>query len=203
LYFPIANESGVMGSVTPNLGGDNKMGQNTFLLAPVSSEDLHNNKSSRNFWCDIKGKGLWSATGKSAVQESNLFTDKKEETVLDAGFMWHKVKRISKEYGLTSEITSFVPYTKDTLELMLVKVINSGEEDITLTPAAAIPMYGRSADNIRDHRHVTSLLHRVETTEFGVILNPTLTFDERGHHKNIVYLALRRMERNRLDFIQM
>lgn len=186
LYFPIANESGVMGSVTPLLGGDNKMGQNTFLLAPVSSEDLHNNKSTRNFWCNIKGKGLWSATGNSAVQEGDLFTDKKEETVLDAGFMWHKMKRVSKVFGITSEITSFVPYTKDTIELMLVKLYNSGEEDITLTPTAAIPMYGRSADNIRDHRHVTSLLHRVETTKFGVVLNPTLTFDERGHHKNSV-----------------
>ena len=49
LYFPIANENGVMSCVTPFLGGDSKMGQNTFLLAPVSSEDLHNNKSTRNF----------------------------------------------------------------------------------------------------------------------------------------------------------
>lgn len=186
LYFPIANESGVMGSVTPTLGGDNKMGQNTFLLAPVSSEDLHNNKSSRNFWCKVKGKGLWSAAGRSAVQEGALFTDKKEETVLDAGFMWHKVKRVSKEFGLTSEITSYVPSNKDTLELMLVRLINSGEEDITFTATAAIPLYGRSADNIRDHRHVTSLLHRVETAEFGVVLNPSLTFDERGHHQNTV-----------------
>lgn len=43
LYFPIANESGVMSSVTPYLLGDSKMGQNTFLFEPVSSENLHNN----------------------------------------------------------------------------------------------------------------------------------------------------------------
>ncbi|NLZ81931.1 MAG: cellobiose phosphorylase, partial [Clostridiales bacterium] len=186
LYFPIANESGVMGSITPTLAGDNKMGQNTFLLEPVTIEDLHNNNSSRNFWCNVKGKGLWSATGKSAAQEAMAFTDKKEETVLDAGFMWHQLRRVSKEYGITSEITSFVPSNKDTLEIMLVRLINSGEEDITFTATAAIPLYGRSADNIRDHRHVTSLLHRVETTEAGVVLNPTLTFDERGHQKNTV-----------------
>lgn len=196
LYFPIANESGVMGSVTPTLAGDSKMGQNTFLLEPVTIEDLHKSKSSRNFWCNIKGKGLWSATGQSAAQESKIFTEEKEETVLDAGFMWHQVKRVSKEFAITSEITSFVPGNKDTLELMLVKLINSGEEEITFTSTAAIPMYGRSADNIRDHRHVTSLLHRVETTECGVVLNPTLTFDERGHQKNTVIYGVFGFEEN-------
>lgn len=188
LYFPIANESGVMGSVTPTLGGDSKMGQNTFLLAPVSSEDLHNNKSSRNFWCNIKGKGIWSATGKSAKQEAALFSQDKEETVLTAGILWQKVSRVSKEYGITSEITSFVPCSNDTVELMEVTLKNSGEDILEFIPTAAIPLYGRSADNVRDHRHVTSLLHRVEVIKEGVVLNPTLTFDERGHRKNtIVY----------------
>ena len=188
LYLPIANESGVMSSVTPTLGGDSKMGQNTFLLAPVSSEDLHNNKSTRNFWCNIDGKGIWSATGKSAMQEAQLFTKDKENTTLEAGIMWQKTRRTSKRYGITSEIISFVPYTGETVELMVVTLINSGEEPITLTPTAAIPLYGRSADNVRDHRNVTSLLHRAKTTKTGVVLNPTLTFDERGHQINtIVY----------------
>lgn len=188
LYFPIANENGVMSSITPHLGGDCKMGQNTFLLAPVSSEDLHNNKSSRNFWCRIEGKGIWSATGKSAAQEADLFTDQKDETVLEAGFMWHKISRVSKRYGIASEITSFVPCSGETVELMIVSLRNKSDEELTITPIAAIPLYGRSADNIRDHRHVTSLLHRVETSINGVVVNPTLTFDERGHQKNkVVY----------------
>ena len=42
----------------------------------------------------------------------------------------------------------------------------------------------RSADNIRDHRHVTSLLHRIETTQYGIEVTPVLSFDERGHRKN-------------------
>ena len=188
LYFPIANESGVMSSITPRLSGDCKMGQNTFLLAPVSSEDLHNNKSSRNFWCRIKGKGVWSATGKSSAQEADMFTEYKDRTVLEAGFMWHKITRESARFGLTSEITSFVPYSDETVELMVVTLKNNSNEVLAITPTAAIPLYGRSADNIRDHRHVTSLLHRVETTMNGVIVNPTLTFDERGHQKNrVVY----------------
>lgn len=162
------------------------MGQNTFLLAPVSSEDLHNSKSSRNFWCRIEGKGTWSATGKSSAQESDLFTEQKDETTLEAGFMWHKITRVSKRYGITSEITSFVPCSGETVELMIVTLRNHSSEELTITPIAAIPLYCRSADNIRDHRHVTSLLHRVETTTNGVVVNPTLTFDERGHQKNKV-----------------
>lgn len=190
LYFPIANERGVMSSVTPTLGGDSKLGQNTFLLAPVSSEDLHNNKSSRNFWCSFEGLEYWSATGKSSWQEALLFTDKKEPTKLEAGFMWQKITRVSKKFGITSEILSFVPHTEDTVELMLVTLSNSGSEQISFTPTAAIPFYGRSADNIRDHRNVTSLLHRTRTTEYGVILNPTLTFDERGHQKNTMVYGI-------------
>ena len=53
LYFPIAGEQGIKSSVTPNFSGDSKLDQNTFLLEPVSSENLHNNKSSRNFWCCV------------------------------------------------------------------------------------------------------------------------------------------------------
>jgi len=53
LYFPLANESGMMSSITPLLGGDIKTGQNTFLMAPVSVRDLNNSKSSRKFWLNI------------------------------------------------------------------------------------------------------------------------------------------------------
>ena len=72
-YFPIANEAGVMSSLTPTLNGDCKMSQNTFLLAPVSAEELHNNKSSRNFWLYIEGYGAWSATGTSGKQKYEVF----------------------------------------------------------------------------------------------------------------------------------
>lgn len=193
-YFPIANEKGVMSSVTPILNGDCKMGQNTFLLAPVSAEELHNNKSSRNFWIDVDGKGAWSVTGASAMQQAKLFTDDKDETVLEAGIMWHKVTRISEEMGVKAEVTSFVPnlveangeVTEDTVELMKVTITNIGNEQLVLRPTAAIPLYGRSATNLRDHRHVTSLLHRIQTTEYSVLVNPTLTFDERGHKVNTI-----------------
>ena len=69
LYFPLAGDGGLKSSITPNLGGDSKTDQNHFLLEPVSIENLHNNRSTRNFWCRIEGKGCWSATGISAEQE--------------------------------------------------------------------------------------------------------------------------------------
>lgn len=36
---------------------------------------------------------------------------------------------------------------------------------------AAVPLYCRSADNIRDHRNVTSMLHRIITVKNGVTIN--------------------------------
>lgn len=186
LYFPVAGESGVMSSITPLLGGDSKTGQNTFLLEPVSSENLHNNKSSRNFWLKMQNGELWSATGVSSRQQAEKFTKAKEETVLEAGIMWHMIKRKSAAYGLTSEVTTFVPHTEDKVELTMVTIENIGKNYMTATPVAAIPIYARSADNIRDHRNVTSMLHRIITAENGVIVNPALTFDERGHRKNAV-----------------
>lgn len=74
LYFPIAGEQGLKSSVTPNLGGDSKLDQETFLLEPVSSENLHNNRSTRNFWCIVGESGCWSATGASAEAEDKKFT---------------------------------------------------------------------------------------------------------------------------------
>lgn len=187
LYFPLVGERGIKSSITPSLNGDIKIGQNQFILEPVSVENLHNNKSSRNFWCHVDKKGIWSATGASAKEQSNKFTEKKEETYLEAGVLWHKLTRKSSEYELQSEITSFVPVEKlnsPNVEIMQVTIKNTGLSATLISPTAAIPIYGRSADNIRDHRHVTSLLHRIKTTEYGVAVRPTLTFDERGHKKN-------------------
>ena len=41
LYFPLASETGLKSAITPSLGGDCKLDQETFLLEPVSIEDLH------------------------------------------------------------------------------------------------------------------------------------------------------------------
>lgn len=183
LYFPIAQEMGLKGAVTPNFGGDCKRNQNAFLMEPVSAENLHNNRAGRNFWCRVKNNGSWSVVGASAEEEAKKFTADQDESKLKAGFMWQTVTRKSAKYQLEAEVTVFAPLEHE-VELMQVKICNIGADVQTITPIAAIPIYGRSADNIRDHRHVTSLLHRISTTDYGVCVKPTMSFDERGHQKN-------------------
>lgn len=193
VYFPLVNEGNMMSSVTPLLAGDCKTGQNTFLLAPASAETLHESTATRNFWVCREGKSPWSVTGKSATQRA----DPAETSTLTGGLLWQKLIRESKD-GIHGETLSFVPAGRDRVEIMQVALTNAGRETMEFTPVAAIPLYGRSADNIRDHRHVTSLLHRVKLTRFGVDLHPTLTFDERGHQKGQVTYRVWGAEENGL-----
>ena len=186
LYFPLAGEEGAMSSITPELGGDSKTGQNTFLLEPVTCEGLHNNKSTRNFWVKLENGRYWSATGVSSAQQALKFTGNKEKTSLEAGLLYHKITRVSDELCLKSEITTFVPWKESSVELTKIVITNCSDTDITVKGIDAVPIYGRSADNIRDHRNVTSMLNRIFTMDYGVAIDPTLTFDERGHKKNTV-----------------
>ncbi|MCD7766087.1 MAG: cellobiose phosphorylase [Lachnospiraceae bacterium] len=220
LYFPIAGENGLKGAITPKLSGDLKMDQNTFVLQPVSAEDLMESKAGRNFWCVTDDGVCWSAAGNSAAAEMERFLNIETDTakamngykngykagdrvtsltggssastvgkddgepVLTAGPMWQCVTRKEKRTGLTASITNFVPVRDVLTEMMIVRIKNTGDKTVRFSPIAAIPLYARSADNIRDHRHVTSLLHRIYTAEDGVFVKPTLTFDERGHQVN-------------------
>lgn len=183
LYFPIAGEHGLKSALSPNFGGDTKLNQNAFLMEPVSVENLHNNRSSRNFWCRVGDLGAWSVTGASAEEESRKFTAGQDKSTLTAGFMWQSVTRQSEKYHMQAKVTSFVPLEHN-VEIMHVEICNLQDQPQDITPIAAIPIFGRSADNIRDHRHVTSLLHRIKTTDYGVLVKPVLSFDERGHRKN-------------------
>ncbi|CAH0117926.1 hypothetical protein PAE9249_00391 [Paenibacillus sp. CECT 9249] len=184
LYFPLANEAGMLSAITPVLHGDIKSGHNTFFMPPVSVEDLHNSRASRNFWVYMEGKGAWSAAGNSAKQTASRFGGEEEASVMEAGFLWHKVVRENRSFGLKAEIVSFVPAEAEQAELMQVTITNIGDRAATITPTAAVPVYGRSADDLRDHRHVTSLLHRIYVSKHGIEVQPTLSFDERGHRAN-------------------
>ena len=183
LYFPLASETGMKSSVTPNLGGDAKLDQETFLLEPVSAENLHNNRSVRNFWLAGPEGEVFSAAGASAGQEAARFTPAQDDSAVTAGLMWHTLERDWKDMGLHTAVTTFCP-RRDRVEIMLVCVHNRSDQPRRVTPTAAIPLYGRSADNIRDHRNVTSMLHRIWTGDNGVMVRPTMSFDERGHRPN-------------------
>lgn len=209
LYFPLANEAGILSAISPDLHGDIKTSHDSFLMKPITIESLHNSKSSRNFWAHIEGKGVWSLTGVSAVQNAKKFLHKdKEKVSLKAGMLWHQVTRENRELGLRSEITNFAPSPapkpgapdvrepSDTLEIMMVSLTNTGSARLRVTPTSAIPIFARSADNLRDHHHVTSLLNRILHHPAGVVVKPTMSFDERGHKINETLYAVLGFERN-------
>ena len=107
LYFPLASEAGLKSAITPNLGGDAKTDQVSFLLEPTSIDNLHNNRSTRNFWCVVDDTDVYSACGASAAQEADKFTDRQDESSAEAGLMWHTLHRSSPTLGIASTITSF------------------------------------------------------------------------------------------------
>jgi len=146
-----------MSCVTPDLHGDIKSGQGSFLLAPVSRIDLSDLRSSRNFWVYFDAHKVWSATGVS--KDSKRI--RKDKFSMRAGMLWQEVERRNKEVGLSAQVLSFVPATGEPVEIMQVRLTNISRKKLGFIPTAAIPVYGRGANNIRDHRHVTSLLHRV------------------------------------------
>nr|WP_297707720.1 cellobiose phosphorylase [uncultured Butyrivibrio sp.] len=182
LYLPVAGNTGLRSAVTPDFGGDSKLDQNHFMIAPKSISNLHADRDTRNFFCVFED-GIWSATGASAQQEAARFTDEEDEVTLEAGRMWQSVTRKNKKRGISSEVTIF-SLLDTSAEVMLVRITNESGNDISFYPVAAIPLYCRSADNIRDHRHVTSLLNRAYVDKYGVTVKPTLSFDERGHQIN-------------------
>ncbi len=179
LYLPLCNDT-VMSSISPDLRGDIKTGQNSFLLTPVSRIDLVNSRASRNFWVYRDKSKVWSATGVS----KDLRQIEEDCFNLKAGLLWQKTERENKKIGLRAEILSFVPAKDEPVEIMQVKITNISSQKIKFTPTAAIPIYARGANNLRDHRHVTSLLQRIILHKFGVISKPTLAFDESGHKPN-------------------
>jgi cellobiose phosphorylase len=189
LYFPLCNEAGLLSAVTPRLHGDIKTGQNHFLTLPLSVEDLHNTRSARNFWVLMDGKEPWSATGNSAAAERERITSP-EKCKIQAGALWHRMRRENRKAGLSADVLNFVPVGSDLVEVMQITLTNTGRRPVRITPTSAIPIFGRSADNLRDHRHVTSLLHRITPHPHGVLVKPTMTFDERGHTLNDTIYAV-------------
>ncbi|MFA5319787.1 MAG: cellobiose phosphorylase [Candidatus Omnitrophota bacterium] len=180
LYFPLCNGSPFMSSVTPDLRGDIKTDFNSFLLEPVSRHSLRDSRISRNFWVYLNSRLIWSATGVSRGTPASG----KDESFLEAGMFWQKVTRANKRVGLEARITSFVPAGGEPVEIMLVELTNISSRSLSFIPTAAIPVYARSANNLHDHRHVTSLLTRVKGSKNGITVTPTLSFNESGHKKN-------------------
>ena len=178
LYLPVASPSGVLSCITPTGRGDSRLSQNQYLLPPVVVEDLQQSMVGRNFWFDIENVGLRSAFGFSLAQLA-----RKQSPVIEGGMLWQKTS-LEIADGVTCETLDFAPVGTAKTEIMQVTVTNNSGSDIKFTPSAAVPIFARGADHIRDHRHVTSLLNVIRVKDIGVEVEPTMAFDERGHHRN-------------------
>jgi len=185
LYFPLCNELGFLSAITPTLHGDIKLNQNAFLTVPLTTEDLHLSRAGRNFWMTIlsekggKPQLCWALNGQSPQQK-----EKRERVTIEGGLLWHRVIRTNTQVGLEAKITNFIPSSAGTFEVMMVEIKNLSKKKRFIQATSAIPLFARSADNLRDHHQVTSLLHRIDKTKYGITVVPTMTFNERGHHVN-------------------
>ena len=185
LYFPVCNEAGMMASVTPTLHGDATTGQHTFVRLPLVMEDLHNTRSARNFWIYNEELGAYSLTGNSSRQIADSYDDKKPVKVTVKGtFLAQTLIREDQKAGIRSEIEIFSPVTDDKIEILRFKITNLSEKPVSFVPTSGFPVYGRSAENLRDHNHWTSLSHRIELNEYGIQVKPEMHHDEGGHRPN-------------------
>ena len=169
LYFPLTNAKGsLLSAISPNLAGDIKKDNDRFLTPPASIEDLRSNLlCRRDFFIKINDR---------IIRSSSPYRDR-----LEAGLLYHKI--IKETPSLKIEIINFIPHDMDA-EVMWVNIKNKTSKDITVTPTSFIPLYGRGEKNLRDHRHVSSLLNTVDINKYGMVLKPTMCFDEKGHTIN-------------------
>lgn len=178
-YFPLTNNHAVKSVITPKLNGSMTIDQNSFLLVPTSNEDSHNSFMNRNVYFKVNNEFVWSITGNTPYQM--LY---KDNVTLDVDFLVHTITREHPLFQTT--VVSFAPMIEQFQELHKVTIKNTSNNPLTLKPVVSIPLYSRSADSIRDHRHVTSLLNKAIIKENGITNKPTFSFDERGHLLNML-----------------
>ena len=176
LYYPLFNYHGMKSVVSPSMHGDIKIDQNHFGMIPTSQEDLNKPLHARNMFFRVNGE-VWNVTGQTPYQKKNP-----DNVTLHNGLIYQEVTRLSNQFQV--KIRSFVPQIPKWMELHHITFKNTSNDDLNVKTVFAIPLFSRSADNLRDHRHVTSLLNRVYLLEDGIYNQPTLSFDERGHQVN-------------------
>lgn len=186
LYFPLMNEAGMKCSVTPDFKGNICTSFHQYLSIPVVTEDLHRSNASRNFWVSPenpekpKDSEPWSATGTGAFAVASRWWAR-DDAEVHAGPGWFAVERLNRRRRLKAFVTVFVPSAPDTVEVMLVEIESVGKRPADIVATSATPIFGRSADNLRDHRQVTTMFQRIFTDDNGVVVTPNIRHDERGH----------------------
>lgn len=172
-YMPLYNLSGLKSSITPLFGGDLKLDYHHYYLEPTSELDLYANHMSRNI--------IFTVNDVMYYLNGNTYHQQDDAVHVEVSQLYQKVERINKLFKI--DTISFIPL-KDNVELHHVTFTNLSAEDMTLDVVTATPIYARSADNLRDHRHVTGLLNQIKVKSEGILVQPTLSFDERGHKLN-------------------
>ncbi|MCX7926714.1 MAG: cellobiose phosphorylase [Candidatus Omnitrophica bacterium] len=172
LYLPLTDAQGkLLSAISPSLAGDIKRDNDHFLTLPTSIEDLRSNLlSRREFFLHCNSKVF------------RLSSPNKND-ILEAGLFFQRLKK--RIAGLEIEILNFVPFDIPA-EVMRIRIKNISNRKKEIFATSFIPLFGRSEKNIRDHRHVSSLLNRIILKKYGIILKPTMVFDERGHKENFV-----------------
>lgn len=169
-YAPLCGIDGLSlkSSISPFLSGDSKIDKSMYVLKPASREDLR--QPVRNFFVAVAGKGVFSFHGAAAAED-----------FVEMGQLWHRVVRHNAALGLVCEALTFIPVTGETLELTRFTVRNVGVDKVTLQTTAATALFARALANKHDHEHVTALLNRIVQLPEGVLVEPTMLFNEEGH----------------------
>ncbi len=187
LYYPLFNEAGMLSWVTPRLQGGPMTSHNEYLGFPLTAEDLPHHLAHRGFWLAEKGREPFAL----GICARTLLPGEGHDEEIAAGPGWFSLSKKDPEGRFTVRATLWCPADlKEKVELFRIEVANHTRKSLRLIPYAAIPVFARSADNVRDHRHVSALLHRVQLSAFGVDACPTMTFDERGHKLNQMHYAV-------------
>ncbi len=190
LYFPLMNAAGMKSYVTPDLKGDICLSFHQYLTAPLVTEEIHRNAAGRNFWIIPEDNAPWSVSGQSAGQIAEKWSADPEYHEVEAQPGMFNLKRKNSSLNLMAEVSIFVPANNDPVELMRLELTNERDQSITFKPAYAIPLYGRSADNFRDHRQVTSMFQQARMLKAGLAVKPTIVHDESGHQLNNTLYAV-------------
>ncbi|MFH0878343.1 MAG: cellobiose phosphorylase [Lentisphaerota bacterium] len=185
LYYPLFNESGILSWTSPRLQGGPVSNHNESFGFPLTAEDLPHCLAHRGFWMTGIGREPFSLSFSPDDLKNSAAGKSSASTAVEAAPGWFRLIRQDPARRFSVSATLWCPVDRaEKMEIMQVKVTNTSQRTIAFVPYAAIPVYARSVDNIRDHRHVTALLTRVKMQPNGLIVCPTMTFDERGHKLN-------------------
>jgi len=197
LYFPLINRYGMKCSVTPELKGDICSDFHHYHSIPVVTEDLHRVNNSRNFWIYVKGFEPWSVSGMSASAKADKWnSETNEDSLVEGEIGLFHLYRENKNLGLKAETTVFVPHANEHVELLKVEIENTGNAAKEIFATAAVPIYGRTPDNLRDHRNVTTMFIKNKKGKHGVTIKPIINFNEFGHSNNDVFYSVQGYEDN-------